>query len=270
VSLPHTGSSAVIRILPANQTQAAPLPKITNFKATPIPLDNARDQLALQLTWDPVSGAQRYVIHLAEKGQLLRPIDETFLTRYIASRLKEETEYKVQVTADTFDGNQKSNSSKIITVKTRSLCVQSGKLWAEPWRIDKINFTNVHTKRNRSILGDKLSIRNQKYDFGMGTHAGSKLIYNLTRLPTDQRNKFSATIGIDDCALYNMKVDPACIFVVTADQQEIYRSDPLTIKNDPLDIEVALPDTTKKLILSIESGVDSPFNHADWINPRIE
>ncbi|MHC4441535.1 MAG: alpha-galactosidase [Planctomycetota bacterium] len=266
----HTGASAVMRIQPAGQTSSKPLPAVNNFKAAPIPLYNARDQLALLLTWNPIPGAQRYVIYLSQKGQSIRPIDETFLTRYIAAGLKEDTDYDVQVVAESFDGKRKSHPSEIVTAKTRSLCLQNGKLWNQPWRIDQINFFNIHTKRNRAVLGDQLSIRSHKYRFGIGTHAGSKFIFDLTRIPADRRRKFSATIGIDDCALYNMKKEPACIFIVATDQRELYRSNKLTEKDDPVDIQVPLPAATEKLILGVKPVTESPFNHADWINPKIE
>jgi len=266
----HTGASAVIRIQPVGKVSSAPSPLIASLKVIPIPLFNARDQLALQIEWPPVPGAKRYIISLAEKGQPLRPTAESFLTGYIASGLKEETEYQVQITAESFDGSAVSPISPVLTARTRSLCVCSGQLALEPWRLDAINFFNIHTKRNRAVLGDPLSIRNHKYKLGLGTHAGSKFIFDLSRIPADKKKTFKATIGIDDCAFYNMKVKPGCVFVVTADDREIYRSKELTETSDPLDIKVSLPANAKRLILSVEAARKSPYNHADWINPRVE
>jgi len=270
VKFPHSGASAVMRIELADKATTKDLPSVTNLKAAPISLDNARNQLALQLDWDAVKGAQRYMLYLAESGKQLRPVAETFINQYITAGLRPEMDYEIQIVAESFDGRTISKPSKIVTARTRSLFVGSGQLWAEPWHTDMSVPANANSKRNRAILGDRLSIGGKEYDFGIGTHAGAKFAFDVSRYPPELRRKFSATVGIDDCAKYNMKGEPGCVFVVAADRHVIYRSEKVTLTGGPLDIEVTLPPEARRIVLSVEAAEDCPFNHADWIEPRIE
>jgi len=291
IRFPGAGSSAVIRIVPVCRSLHR-LAEVTGLTVGPVDILNARDPVSLAVSWDVVPDAYRYVIHMGRKGHKLRPIDESFIPRYIINNLEPETEYQIRVHAEAMSGGR-SELSPITTARTRSICVEGSELWLQPWQahvqwpnnISKRwgwtwahhvgHYQNLHkieTMRNRNIFGEPLSIRGNIYAAGIGTRAGSKLTFDLTRLPAGKGKAFSATVGIDDRALGIEQNKPVAVFVVAADGKEVYRSEALSMISKPAIIKVPLPSGARKLSLMVEpvEKID-PRQHiyTDWIKPML-
>ncbi|UCD28135.1 MAG: alpha-galactosidase [Planctomycetota bacterium] len=273
VTFPTRGSSAIIRIEakpPAEaQEKELRLSPITNFKVEQAPIAKANNPTSLKLSWDAVPKATRYLVYVSEKDEPIRPTDECFVNYYITRGLKPETEYNVRVHAEDPHGIR-SEPTEILTSKSRSIAVTSGNLWREPW---------IHAKaesgvpqRNQTIFGDPLRFNDENpvtYDHGIGTHSYSKITFDISRLPADKRTRFTALAGLDVTATEVKPGDSTCVFVVTVDDKEIFRSQKLIESSDPIKIDIPLPANTKHLALIVEPAGTNYQDIADWIEPRV-
>jgi Gpi18-like mannosyltransferase len=113
---------------------------------------------------------------------------------------------------------------------------------------------------DKSFDGKTLSIGNQRYANGLGTHTLSNISYELPEGAT----RFSFMVGVDD------EVGSADMeFSVWADGKLLWKSE--VYHGFETDDEPAQLDITgvKQLLLRVEPVTDMQFDHADWINPII-
>jgi len=275
VNFPARATSAIIRIKArrprtAVWAKASPLEPIANFAVEQTPIKKANNPTSLKLSWTAVSRATRYLVSVTEKDQPLKLTDECFVNYYIARDLKPETEYHVQIHAEGLHGSR-SKPSEILTVKTRALAVKSGELWREPW-IHAESEGGV-PQRGQTIFGDPLRLGNNDptiYTNGIGTHSYSKIVFDISRLPAAKRTRFTALAGLDATATEVKPGDSTCMFVVTADDQEIFRSPKLLESPDPIKIDIPLPANTKLLALIVDPAGENYQDIADWIEPRVK
>ena len=115
-------------------------------------------------------------------------------------------------------------------------------------------------RRDRSVEGNRLSIRGREFRKGLGVHARSELVY-----PAAGRFKtFAATVGIDD----ERGGSGSGVFVVKADGKEIYRGELLHGISSAADLSVPVAGA-KEVTLLVEFGDDGGVHaHADWGGAR--
>jgi Gpi18-like mannosyltransferase len=106
---------------------------------------------------------------------------------------------------------------------------------------------------------NRLSVDYMFYREGFGTHANSKLVFDIAR----KFRKFATDFGIDTEAA----TPASAIFIVKADGKELYRSPQMGRFDWPKHVEL---DVTNVKNLSLEvndagDGINS--DHADWLNP---
>lgn len=113
---------------------------------------------------------------------------------------------------------------------------------------------------NRSFDRHTLSVGNQRYANGLGTHANSAIHYTLP----ENAVEFSFIVGLDD------EVGSAdVIFVVMGDGRELWQS-PIIYGNEK-EHKVNKVDVrgVKVLELHVYSNGNDEWDHADWIDPII-
>lgn len=113
---------------------------------------------------------------------------------------------------------------------------------------------------NKSYDSHTLSIGNQRYANGLGTHTLSNITYQLPEGATS----FSFKFGVDD------EVGSADMqFSVWTDGKLLWKSEVyhgFEADNKAVELNVA---GVKQLLLRVEPVTDMQFDHADWINPVI-
>lgn len=113
---------------------------------------------------------------------------------------------------------------------------------------------------NKSYDNHPLSIGNQRYANGLGTHTLSDISYQLPEGAT----RFSFKFGVDD------EVGSADMqFSVWADGKLLWKSEVyhgFEADDKPVELNVA---GVKQLLLRVEPVTDMQFDHADWINPIV-
>jgi hypothetical protein len=109
-------------------------------------------------------------------------------------------------------------------------------------------------KMGKSVENNAIKIGRRIFEFGIGSHANSRLVWNLN----GKYNKFYSYIGLDD--------ESACgngaIWVVKGDGRELYRSKVLTSR----ELDSLIVDVSGINVLELETlnNGDKDCDHTDW------
>ncbi len=115
-------------------------------------------------------------------------------------------------------------------------------------------------QRDKSVARKTLTLGERKFDRGIGTHAYSKLVFDVA----GNYDAFSAIIGIDAAA--DRHGD--CIFVVVADGQELAR-ERMTGTTEPKELKLDITGV-KQLALIVEPGEELDLaDLANWADARV-
>ncbi|AYK05633.1 NPCBM/NEW2 domain-containing protein [Brevibacillus laterosporus] len=116
--------------------------------------------------------------------------------------------------------------------------------------------------KNQSFYKTKLSINGVKYEKGIGSHANSKIKYDLN----GQYTKFTVDVGIDDqVASGHGSVN----FVIIADGRILYIS-PVKKSGQPaeqVEVDIAGKNTLELVAFYANDNIDN--DHADWANAKL-
>ncbi|AKJ64465.1 NPCBM/NEW2 domain-containing protein [Kiritimatiella glycovorans] len=111
----------------------------------------------------------------------------------------------------------------------------------------------------RNIGGRPLRMGGVGYEHGIGTHAPSRIVFQLEDELAGYA-RFAATVGIDD----EMRDKPAKVrFSVKRDEATVYDSGPVTPGTEPISVDVPLEDA-KTLTLEVDALGDIRFDFANW------
>jgi len=115
-------------------------------------------------------------------------------------------------------------------------------------------------KMGRSVENNAMKIDGRIFEFGVGSHANSKLVWNMN----GAYKKFHSYIGLDD--------ESACgngaIWLVKGDGKQLYRSKILTSHEiDSLSVDIGGVDV---LELETSDNGDKDCDHTDWGGTWIE
>jgi hypothetical protein len=115
-------------------------------------------------------------------------------------------------------------------------------------------------KMGKSVDNNAIKISRRIFEFGVGSHAKSKLIWDLNKA----YKKFHSYIGLDD--------ESACgngaIWVVKGDGKELYRSKILTSREiDSLTVDISGVNVLE--LETLDNG-DKDCDHADWAGAWLE
>jgi len=112
--------------------------------------------------------------------------------------------------------------------------------------------------------GSTLTLNGITYQKGLGTHANSEVIYDLT---PNQYNTFRAKIGIDDEVL-----DGTCgsvIFKIYKDNNLAYTSPTLYPSSATVDVNLDISNTTQLKLITDTSGDNASCDHGDWADAKL-
>lgn len=109
--------------------------------------------------------------------------------------------------------------------------------------------------------GQKQSIRDRRYNRGLGTNAGSRIDYRL-----DGKQKwFAADLGIDD----ETNGGGSVVFKVYADGKRIFSSSIIRGSDAMQQIKLRISHVRKLTLIVSDAGDGSFDDHANWANARV-
>ncbi|HET6294006.1 MAG TPA: NPCBM/NEW2 domain-containing protein [Kribbella sp.] len=117
--------------------------------------------------------------------------------------------------------------------------------------------------KNRSVSGGAISLAGVEYGTGIGTHAASEIVYQLS--PNDVR--FSALVGVDD--FQRGSAYSSVVFEVEADGELVYQSPVLRADSPPQQIDLDVMGVQKLLLRVTDAGDGNNSDHADWANATL-
>lgn len=123
--------------------------------------------------------------------------------------------------------------------------------FSQDWGAPQINETVEH---------GRLTLDGEGFRYGIGSHANSKIVYNLPRA----FDTFHAVIGLDD----ESSCGDGASFVVAADDRELFRSKKMyATEKQKVDLDL---NGARKLELRVEKGENMDCDHGDWANAWLE
>ncbi|WP_076408884.1 NPCBM/NEW2 domain-containing protein [Shewanella sp. UCD-KL12] len=117
------------------------------------------------------------------------------------------------------------------------------------------------TQVNRSIAGNPLSIEQQIYSEGFGTHAISEMVFDLNA----QYQRFSSIVGVDDEGNDGSSVS----FEVYVDGVLAFDSGVLTLADGGRVIDIDVQGAHELKLIATDGGDGNYADHADWAEPRL-
>ncbi|MDP5158908.1 MAG: NPCBM/NEW2 domain-containing protein, partial [Flaviramulus sp.] len=179
---------------------------------------------------------------------------------YQVSGLTADTTYNFTVTATDANGVESAPSNTLIittdVTPTDPVCNLS------EVNLSDLNWVSAQqgwstARLNTNLNGNPLTINGQTFTHGIGTHAQSQIIYDLT---TGDYQSFKSYIGIDD----NVSSGLASVqFEILGDGVSLFRSQTLTATDDAQLVEVPI-NGLSQLTLVVHSMGPNAYDHADW------
>lgn len=125
-------------------------------------------------------------------------------------------------------------------------------------RIDHYTQQYGTPRINRSVEGKTLAVRGRQYENGIGSHASSKLYFNLP----ENAETLEFYAGIDD----EVSGGGSVKFSVHSPEKEIWSSGVVQGSRAPVHGKVDVSGL-KYIVLEIDPNGDNAYDHADWLNP---
>ncbi|WP_195940086.1 NPCBM/NEW2 domain-containing protein [Romboutsia sp. 1001713B170131_170501_G6] len=122
--------------------------------------------------------------------------------------------------------------------------------------------------KDNAVSGNKLKLTGEDgqevtYDKGIGTHANSEIVYDLTDKNVDM---FSSFVGIDR-AMYN---GPSSVeFEVYVDGEKVYESGVMRARDPQKFIEVDLAGAKELKLVAKDGGDGIGSDHANWADAKL-
>ena len=110
---------------------------------------------------------------------------------------------------------------------------------------------------DRSVEGKTLAVKSRQYDRGIGSHAKSKLYFNLP----ENAETLEFLAGVDD----EVSGGGSVIFIVRSPKKELWSSGAIHGGHAPARGRVDVTGLGE-IILEIDSNGDNAYDHADWLN----
>ena len=114
-----------------------------------------------------------------------------------------------------------------------------------------------------AVMGTPLIIAGQHFERGLGTHAPSKIVYELD----GQYLRFEASVGVDDAMKDH--TNSTVVFQVFADGIKKYDSGIMKIHDKAKPVKVSLEKAKRLELVVTDAGDGKDCDHADWGNARL-
>ncbi len=175
-------------------------------------------------------------------------------TSYLDNTVSAGTTYYYRVRATNSVGD--SANSNIATANVPASTLPSTYLSDLNWSSATVGYGTIH--KDQSIAGNTLTLGNNTYTKGIGTHASSTIVYQLG----GAYSTFQSDIGID--GEEDVKGTGHVEFVVLGDGKTLYDSGVLVndqVRTITLDVS-GVKTLTLQALPGVSGSID--YDHADW------
>ena len=173
--------------------------------------------------------------------------------RYRVVGLNPNTNYQFTVKAWDADGNSSAASEPLAV--TTPLPPDQVYLSQLNWTSASSGFGSVG--KDRSVTGGRIRLKNTIYERGIGTHATSKIVYDLQGLGRTYA-RFVSDVGIDG------DQKGSVVFQVFADGKKVFDSRLMTAASPPQTIDISVAGVKQLTLLVTDGGDGINSDHADW------
>ena len=134
-----------------------------------------------------------------------------------------------------------------------------------PLRVELRRQDHSVLRFGQSCIETPIKLGTREFNHGLGTHANSEIVLHL---PPDAK-EFKAFVGIDN-NFDTGGVRGSVQFSVEIGGKEVFRTPTLHGGNEPVAVDVPLPDGTRQLTLKVDTTADGPaHDQADWADACI-
>lgn len=129
------------------------------------------------------------------------------------------------------------------------------------WVSATTSYPSLPTQKDKSVYSGPISINGQQYSKGIGTHASSETVYNLSKNFTN----FETDMGVDsEVGGYG-----SVIFQIYADDLKLYDSGVMTGAMAAKTVRLNVTNVTTLRLVVTDAGDGINNDHADWANARV-
>ncbi len=116
-------------------------------------------------------------------------------------------------------------------------------------------------QKNRSMEGKPLTVGGKVYARGLGTHAFSRILYQLG----NRYRRLEAEVGVDD----EKGGAGSVVFQVYADDRKVFDSGIMRGHDPAKHVSVPLHDVDELLLVVTDAGDGISCDHADWASAKL-
>lgn len=116
-------------------------------------------------------------------------------------------------------------------------------------------------RENRSITDKPLTIAGVEYEYGVGSHAISKMLISVNGSATE----FTAKVGVDDAANGSASV----VFYVLGDKEVLWESGLMKVGDPAKEVKINLKGIKQLGLLVTDGGDGIDHDHANWAEAQI-
>ncbi|NGU17065.1 NPCBM/NEW2 domain-containing protein, partial [Clostridium perfringens] len=159
------------------------------------------------------------------------------------------------------DGNTVTKERKIYTITTaESLSDKEWKSASSGWRDVK---KDLSVEDNRiTLLGE--NGQEVEYDKGIGTHANSEIVYDLSG---KNYGMFETYVGVDR-EMRNAS-EPSVIFEVYVDGKKVFDSGVMNVNTERKHVLIPIAGASELKLVAKDGGNGNAGDHADWADAKV-
>lgn len=141
-------------------------------------------------------------------------------------------------------------------------------VWLDAFDYSKVSIGWGNANANKTVENNPLTIGDQVFERGVGTHAPSDFVFRLD----GKAQRFSALVGIDKeiTASPNGRVRASAEFIVLGDGRELFNSGVMKSTMPAKEVNVDLRGVKELRLIVTDGGDGMDYDHADWVTARIE
>ncbi|MEO4054442.1 NPCBM/NEW2 domain-containing protein [Solibacillus sp. CAU 1738] len=183
---------------------------------------------------------------------------------------------QVQVTANGFTSNKTGtytieysvkDSDNNVATASKTIYVYSDEKFASDmnWKSAQTAWSTVNKDKASSGSSIKLLVNGEKKEFakGIGTHANSTIVYDLTDKNYDY---FETLVGVDQNIAENNS--SSVTFKILADGQEVYNSGVMKYNTEAKLVRVPLNGVKELTLIANDSNNGNTSDHANFANAK--
>lgn len=232
-------------------------PKLTTNNAKPELTIPKSQTVKVGQTLDDLAGT--YKATDAEDGNITGSVVVTGQDKVNFNRVGN---YPIVYTVTDRDGNKTEKNRTISVVNPEDFRYLSD----YDWKSATSGYGGV--KKDKSISNNKIRLNGEDgsevvYTKGLGTHAHSEIVYDLT---DKNVNMFSSFVGVDR-QVYNR--DIALSFEVHLDGEKIYDSGVMKAKDAHKFVEVDTTGAKQLKLIVRDGGNGTDYDHANWADAKL-